>query len=793
MNRRKVFNIHEDWLPIVLLLFSVLFFLHKGLSLSPVTGVLSSQSEDTRSIFYFLRSFGFETLRQGIIPLWNPYIFSGTPFIATLQTAIFYPLNLPFLFLPVSTAINWSIAFHLFLSEIFTYYLLKYYGIGRLGSIVAGIVYTFSAPQIMHVYAGHLNVLTAMVWTPPGFLFLDRFIREENWRYGIFLSLTITFQFLSGQPQYLFYSMIALSLYLLFLLIGSRIDGNRWVKIGKKGIMFFTAIFFSLALSAAQMFPTVEMIKYSTRETLSYEWISMFSFPPENLITFLIPDFFGDMQKLHYWGKNYLWEMSVYAGIMPILLTTAALFFFRNRAIWFFTGTAVISIIFAMGKYTPLLKFLYNYIPIFHLFRGNSKFIFLNALSIAVLSGFGADAVSKRLYMERQFRIVFTGFFILIIVSMFVMYAVFDDTWFREAINRAVYSGDFFGGAEPVMQSGFEVTAAAFFRKSVAWTMLLFILCFTILLLHSYKKLKGKTFSVIIIAITILDLFAFGMRYMATFDSREVYWDEDVVKFLKKDIQPFRVIAPSMDANSGMASRIETLGGYEPMMLKRYSEFINFSQGYSQDKPDLYLSINSINRLTDLLNAKYLVLKSGDKVNHPSFKPVFNNGRFSIFKNLNAMPRSFIVHKYKVIGDRDSVFKEMMSPEFNPADSVILEEDIENIFVKSADISPSPIFMDYSPNHIKIEAISNTPCLLILGDSYYPGWRAFIDGNETKIYRANYVMRAVVLTKGRHTVEFIYTPLSFKIAVIISLITISFITGFFVWRWKGKSYTEGNK
>ena len=454
---------------------------------------------------------------------------------------------------------------------------------------------------------------------------------------------------------------------------------------------------------------------------------------------------------------------------------------------WFFAGLAGVSVILALGKYTPLLKFLYSYVPGFNLFRGNSKFIFLNALSLAVLSGFGADVLIKHTSsLDKRLRGGIIWFSIFLTVAMLGMYIVLDEAWFRETINKAISSGDLYNNPDPFMQKGFEAVAAATFNNGVLWTIGLSVSGVAILLLYSYGELKRKVFMTALLGVIVFDLFTFGMRYIVTFDSRQVYWDKDAVGFLKQDKEPFRVIAPEMDVNSGMASGIETLGGYDTIMLKRYSEFINFSQGQSPDLPNLWVNIGSVNKLTDLLNAKYLVLRSGQEMSDPDFKAVFDNGHYRIYQNLNALPRAFIAHRAEVVRDRDAIFRELVNPQFDPATSAVVEEEMNIQLSKPLSRSPIPRIINHSPNKVTIEAYLAQPGLLVLGDIYYPGWKAFVDGKESKIYPANYVMRGVVLPEGRHIVEFRYDPLSFKIGAVITLLSLVLIAGLFVWDLRKK-------
>lgn len=778
MKDTRLVRLREDLIPLLILFLLPLVYL--GGALFHPYNILGSPSTDIQGEAHS-KMYGYGELLNLSMPLWSPYRFGGMPYAAAPGVAFFYPFNLICVVLPINYAINWDIAFHLFLSGIFTYYLLRNFGVNRSGATIGGTVYMLSAPMVMHIYAGHLIAITSMPWTPLMFLFLDRFILKNNYKYGISLSLTIALQLLAGYPQYLFYSLIALAFYLLFLLTQLKMRGAEWSRICKNGLGFAVFVILGFAVSAVQIIPAMEIAGYSTRENLSYKWVSTFSFPPENLITLLVPDFFGDMLKVLYWGKNYLWEMSAYVGIVPLILAIIAIFYTGRGIALFFAGLAVLSVILAFGKYTPLLKLLYTYVPGFNLFRGNSKFIFLNALSLAMLSGFGADTLGNSINNQnRRFRWAIIGLGIFLGSVMLLMSVVLDEAWFKYAITKVIFSGDLYSDGEPFTRPGFAAFAFSFFRRGALWMVGLLTAGTAILLLYSFGKIKEKTVIAAISFIIVFDLFTFGMRYMETFDIRNTYLDRDVINFLKQDREPFRMIAPGLPLNIGISSRIETLSGYDNLMIKRYSEFINLSQGISPDVPNLALSINSVNKLTDLLNARYVVLRSNSTIDDPAFEPVFNNGRYRIYKNRNALPRAFVVHGVKIIKDRDSILRELSSSDFDPARYAVVEEELDTPLNNQATISPVPRFIEHSPNKVVVETSLTEPGLLVLGDTYYPGWKAYVDGKETKMYPANYVMRGVFAPEGRHIVEFRYDPLSFKIGAVITVVTLVFISFLFV-------------
>jgi uncharacterized membrane protein YfhO len=768
VTEKHLINVREDWLPVGFLALLPIVFL--GATLFSTTNVIGSPWADARGQFFYTRLFGFSEVARFFLPLWNPHVYAGTPFVGTLQSAIFYPFNLLFTLLPIVPAMNWSISGHLALSGIFTYFLLKEYGVSRFGAVLAGVVYTFGAPQILHVYAGHLNALSAMVWTPLMFLLLEWMIRERSLLYSTLLGVTIALQFLAGQPQYVFYTMIALTLYLLFYFGCGVAEGKGISGIGAVSLLFLFAVVISIVLSAVQILPSLEMTRYSTRENLSFDWVAQFSLPPDHLITYLLPDFFGDMVKVPYWGKNYLWEMSAYIGIMPLILVICSVVRVERRIVWFFLWLAIVSLLFAFGKYTPLLKAAYTFVPGFHLFRGTSKFIFLNAFSLAVLSGFGVDQLVNTSREKGMRVLAFCGIASAMVVVALLITRL-DQEWFRSAITATIRSVDFYEAPEQFMTSAYVSAALNGFRSSAICALGLLLVAAVVTALAQFRAIPRKLLMTLVLVVVVGDLFAFSSRYMVSFDSREAFGNQEILQFLQRDKEPFRVIAPEAEANFGMANGVETLGGYDTIMLKRFSEFINLSQGKNPDVPDLFVTITATNKLSDLLNTKYLLLgpKSVPAVTS-GFQRVFSNGTGQVFQNSNAFPRTFVVHATKRVSGRQAMFVELAKPDFDPWSYALVEEELAGLPHDGASgRGKLPSIVSRSAGEVTIDADLDRPGLLILGDAWYPGWKALVDGRETKIVPANYVMRSVQLPAGKHRVEFRYAPASFRVGAMITL------------------------
>ena len=784
-----------DWFALLtLFLLTIAYFYH--VIIPTDASVLSDQNTDTRHQLFYWRYFGFNTLAKGIMPLWNPYIYGGTPFVGGLQSAIFYPLNLIYLIFPIHVAINYSIILHVFLSGVFTYLYLRFVKLNpqsaipnqqlqrdrlsRSSCLVSSIIFMFCAPQIFHVYPGHLPNLCTMIWLPLILLFSELFIRNRNFLYAFFGGVAVAFNILAGHPQYFFYTAIAVVVYFIIRIIQEFREHRNWEYVGYHASGVFIIYTIGVLLAAIQLLPAFEMIKHSTRQALSYEWVGQFSFAPENFITLFIPEFFGDSLKTPYWGRYYLWEMSLYVGIIPLMLFALASFYNRNKFTKTFLIMALITMILALGKFTPFFKVLYSVVPGFNMFRGNSKFIFIIAFSLSVLSGIGAECLQNNIFTKKKIStfLYITGGIVAAISLFLLIFFLFGagyGTW-HGIINKIYLLGDRYATLPSLKDPGFLSATFAIATKSAVKFIILMILSLLVIGLWINGRLRRWIIIPITLALIFGDLWFFGNQYMVTFDSRQCFWDKEMLSILKSNPAAYRITTVGhFELNQGMAHDISNIGGYDANVIKEYSEFINLSDGKPIEEPRIVMEVGQISKLTNLLNLKYILLPVNARIEHPNIKLVFNNSKYALFDNTQALPRTFIVHEAKTLQGRDAIFKELASAEFNPLKCVILEEPSKltrNISSENYPQEPNPTIIEYSPNRVTIKTTLQDDGYLVLGDTFYPGWNAYMDGRKSKILKTNYVMRSVFLEKGEHIVKFVYEPKSFTIGMIITLASV---------------------
>lgn len=792
MRKKRLDRIDLPYLAILLLL-TIIFF--GKIIFSSRNVVLSSPICDIRTEFFACRYFAFHNLARGILPLWNPYVLSGTPFMAGLESVFFYPFNFLYLFLPTHLAINYTIILHIFLSGVFFYYFIRYLDVERFPAFISSLVYMFAATQVCHIYAGHLTVLSTIIWIPLLFLFSEKYFREDRFLYIILAGIVLALQILAGYIQVTYYTTMGLFLYFLFRAMVLYREKRGAKLLVHHSLAFILLVASGLLLSALQFIPTLELVRHSIRQATTYEFCASFSFPPENLITFFTPEIFGNNVQFPYWGRYYFWEMWVYIGILPLFLALIAIIFRRDKYTFFFTGLTILSIVLALGKHTLLFKLLYSYAPGVNLFRGNSKFIFLTTFSLVTLSGFSIQVLLGQFSEKRRKGFLkFTRILLIITIilalglGLFLLWEGNHPSLWRKILEGSAslerglaLSLDF--RDSQVVTSTFSLAAKSILK------FLAFLLANTLFLFFYIRKnFRIKIAKILIFLLVISDLWLFGLKYLVTFPAKDNFYSQKVVDFLASDSDYYRILTVEEPfLNRGMIHGIANVAGSEGNPVRWYNEFINFSQGKPLEEMQTVMLLRRFPPSLNLLNLKYLLLPPGRKVEDPRFTLAFSDSEVDIYRNKDFLPRAYVVRRIKIIPDRDSIFNEIGQAAFNPRDYVILEDTSAPALATGFSMGkePLPQITEYFSNRVTLKATLLEKGYLVLADTYYPGWRVYVDGREQEIYKANYIQRAVYLEPGEHTIEFIYSPRSFRIGLMLSLFTlIILISSAIFWHFK---------
>jgi hypothetical protein len=357
---------------------------------------------DLLTYFYPYKDAAAAAIRSGRLPLWNPYLFTGVPFLANPQTAIFYPLNLPSYFLSAAEAVKYSIIFHVFLAGAFMYAFARLsLNLGRAASMAAALVFMFSG--FLTQQTGHINQLNAAVWLPLVLLVFDLAWQRRNPAFILLGGLALASQILAGHSQVTFLLLSGLGLYFLFRLgqAWAEEEAERHQRLAWVAISFAAPLILGLGLSAAQLLPTLELSRLSIRGGgLPYREAISFSLPPWLLARSLLPEF----------SQHVFSEYIGYIGVLPLVLACVALGRRESRPIalfWLVLG--LLSLFLALGGYNPLYEAISRLLPPLRLFRVPARWLYLYTFAFAALAGLGFQGLMRGSLGRGLLRALWSG------------------------------------------------------------------------------------------------------------------------------------------------------------------------------------------------------------------------------------------------------------------------------------------------------------------------------------------------------------------------------------------------
>jgi len=714
--------------------------------------VLSGLSSDLATQFLHWRGFGFGEIARGNLPLWNPHIYSGAPFLAGFQSALLYPLNVLYLVLPLAKAVNWGIALHAFLGGLFFYLWAFKRGLHPLACFLAGAEFISCAPYFLHIYAGHLPNICTMIWAPLLFLAIDGAVEKPAAGWCLLGSFAVAMQILAGHIQYTYYTGIAASIYLAVRLYGAP---GRLKALGCFALFYVGAVI----LAAAQILPGIEAGRDTLRGMgVPYEFAAMFSFPPENLVTWLVPAFFGDTVHFPYWGRWYLWEMSLFISATGFLLAVYAVVLRQGRERFIPTAMAGILLLLAMGSYLPWFGLLHAYLPGFDKFRGVSKFVFQATLFVILLSAMGLDSLLRDGLRKRWQVLAALGAaaIVSLIIGLSIRQSAGAVPGLWADIMRTI------GGTQEVyLPPEFFAKGLAILKAGEFAALGLVILSATCALIAAvlFLRISNLWKCSLLVGLAVIELFSAGRIAHHAFRLDEAY-PRDVVAMFTQRTGDHRILNPA-NPNLAMSMGWRDVWGYDPLIPRRYGEFMAWMQQVDlvqivrNDLPFRY------HPLLRMLGCRYMLT------------PV--EGRVALAELTgDAMPRAALVGQWAVEPERDRAFAILGQPGFNPRRLVVLER-APNLPAATGAANPGTVRVtDTSSDQLTIEADVNSAAVLVVTDNYMDGWRIVpLEGSSSDAYEiipANYTLRGVPLAPGHHHFRMEYRPASFVIGAWLSLI-----------------------
>ncbi len=745
---------------------------------------MPSGGGDLVSFLYPLYRFAARSLRRGIVPLWNPYLYGGAPFAADNQSGLFYPVNLLFfLIFPEVTYSTMELlaVFHFFLAGTFMYICLrslpasqrpsvsasKRYDakpLSRLAALAGAIAFMFSDLFITHF--GNLNMIAVAAWLPLIFLCYHRAMTEERPGMAITAGAFLGIATLAGHIQITLFIALTLALYTLHQ--GRRLLLHSLTR------YLVPCCLVAFCTAALALIPSYEMAGHTVRAEMSYQEASRYSLPPVGLVGLFIPGLFG-RGPADFWGPWDRVEVG-YVGVLPLILAALAVLLRRDRLTRFLVGLAIASLLLAFGGYTILHGWLYL-LPGFDKVRAPARFVYLLDFSLAALAALGLDALLRPL--GHRTRAVFRR---LLKIAPWIWLAI--ATIGLSLGYHAVLTAQ---GEEATI---YKRTVGAV--NGLVFFLLMLAASLAILYLRRYRWGRRWALGALAVGLIALDLFSMGAYTDLEHNDPTVgFQHSEAIEFLKSDPGYYRI-----DTGTGVwdvwqpdASLLygifDVSGIWNPLQLADYQRY--------WDAVGLRGLRSS--RLYDFVNAKYVIGHKDVPLDWDKFVPVFDRDpQVNIYLNTKALPRAILVHQAVAVPDQESAFAQIQKPGFDPASSVVVEGEqrtrgfngqgergegkAQEVGSESLDITA------YRPDAIHLTAKTPVEAYLVLSEVYYPGWRAYVDGRPEPVLRANYAFRAVYLEPGYHEVRFVFEPLSWKVGLGISVATWVGMAAWAVFTWR---------
>ncbi|MGH9839646.1 MAG: hypothetical protein ACREEM_12770, partial [Blastocatellia bacterium] len=577
-----------------------------------------------------------QLIREGHLPIWNPYIFGGMPLMASVYGGAFYPPNWLFAVLSPGLAMNLVVITTYHLALIGTYLYARRIGVERFGALLAGIAFSFGGFMINHL--AQTSRIAAAAWLPWVLLAIENLARGENaWKWTALGALFIALQFLAGEPQMMVFTALVGAPCAIYGLMKCETCAARLRFLFCIAVMLGCGALFCLP----ELLPARELLAQSERSDPGPLFFDTFSLPPWQLPALIFPYFFGGAMfapyRVPYWGKEIPVIMSGYVGMLTWLLALAAILTRKSESrvfevsgteitttvdsrddrarIWLWLGIAILALLLAFGGYLPFeLNHLLYRVPGYSAFRGLYRHQFEFTFAMAMLAGFGMNRIaggSSRSALRRG-----TVAMLVVVAAVVILYR-------------------FFGGRLATVEP-MPANATSLGNPEFLIPLGLFLLSLGALWFFQISNLRSQISNLFLTGILLLDFASYGHFFhwrIARFDVKQRLADPPAVALIKsreKDWNSFRVMSqplhaydyaydwpedPNFEAinqpNISILRGLQSVSGYDILRPVRFGEIAGSAgsalNGFVQD----YKSFGLEDRGLDLLNVKYLIVGHG--------------------------------------------------------------------------------------------------------------------------------------------------------------------------------------
>ena len=757
MNKRGMKHIAQALLVPVLLAVLVIIFLWP--IIVPPAGQAPS-GDDILAQFYPWSRIFVEGLRRGQLVLWNPYSFLGTPFQANPQTAMFYPVTWLFALIGAGQVFGLALALHLWLMALGTYALARTFGVSKPGALFSSLTFAFGGFVTSKLFVGFHVVLGTLAWLPWAMAALHWAWQRERISLAAWAGLPIAFGGLAGAIPFFQFTLIGVTALGLYLV------GRSWRARGKHAaaraaVQLAFALGCGLLVSAAQLLPTFELSRLATRANeATYEFASGRPLPITHLLMLVTPDVFGaPVGAVKYWGAEFYHELQLYLGVVPLVLAFVAIGQGDQRK-WFWIGLGGAALVYALGAEGFLHSLFYRFVPGISLMRLPARATVLFTLSMAVLAGLGWDETLRLSALHLRCA-ADAG------VGQGDQAKSMPGTRWLALAGGLAMAATFLA----LMEAALRATDAAargrlmqVMGQSLRFVMLLGLTCLA--LRWRWRGGSGRVFTGAVFVLILFDLWSFGGKFVLTqpLGPNSTWWPV-ANGVMSSDRASYRVLEYGFyivpGTNDNVLFRLSSLGGYDPLTLRDSVALTEVNYGLEP-------------KLLDMLAVRYILLNDKTIIGTEDYREVTQDAEHGvIIYERKPQKRAFVVHRLEVI-PHSNALAHMADPAFDSRQTAIVEAP-PGCSLSDAPGQDSVTLTSDELDRVTFRVHAASDGFLVMSDTFYPGWRAEVDGKPLPVVRTNFALRGICLPAGDHQVVFVFDPLTLKIGAVLSVIGLGIV------------------
>lgn len=713
-------------LPLIILLLALLALFHR-LLLGEVFfwGLPSLQ-------FYPWREYAFDLLRQGQLPLWNPYNGAGAPLLANYQSGLLYPPNWLTFFLPLAWSMSLLAVAHLLLAGWGMWAFTGRLGLTPLGRGVSALVFALTGYLVGRL--GTYPIIMAAAWLPWLMWAALGVMRQFKRRDGAWLALFAALMLLAGHAQVSWYTLLLVGVFSLWYGLSQPLTPpfTWWWERPRRIGAVAALLLLGAGVAALQLIPTAELLATSQRGSgVDYEFAVNFSYHPLRTLNLLSPNIFGNPAFGTYNAQQgVFFEYAVYAGLIPLVSAIAALLHWLRGgrqslfiSVPFWWIIILVGFVLAVGQHAPIFPFLYRSVPTFDLFQAPVRWHLWTVFALAVVAGIGVGAWGRGVRVKRWSRLMTTACIGIVVLA---------------SIALPVLGGEGNQGmqillAALVMTATFAALAGlltlrqpeAETPRHARWSALVLLVIALDLVIAGWGLNPTVTGSFYERGSTTDEGRAYWFASAENTVAFETYFTFDDYRIAGEQWQPLRT---THLPNLNLIDRRPLLNNFDPLRVGAFDRYLALVEVHP-DQPNLLQAAG--------VEAVY-------------------DERGGLQALTQPMPRAWLVGSVCWHETVESLESALTDPTWNPAAQVHLLGDAGCPAAVESPARAGSVAIDDSAAQVTLTVAAPRQMWLVLADVDYPGWRAAVDGEPVPIYTANLAFRAVQVPAGQSNVTFSY-------------------------------------